>query len=607
MTTPPIDAVVAGTKGFALALLAPIAERVGARPRVAADPAHALVYCTGPAGIVVVEFLGEDSLSAIKDLVLEGGGVRIVAAVPLAHAAAEGPLRALGVDAVRWDGTPDVVMGAVERQIAFAMAPPPPRPAARPAPAAAAAKAAPPAAPSRPPAAAPAPSKPLAAVARPAAAPTLTPSRPAPAVARPAAPAAPAHTPTRPLPAVAAPRPAAAPALTPSKPVPAVPRAAAPAAPAHTPTKPLAAVVAPRPAAAGPALTPSRPLAAVAPPAPPEDDHLFDAFDEELLAATESLGAPPPTRSAPAPARSAPPSAAPAPAGAGAPWPTAVPGAVEAADALGRALVGDVAGAGAPLAVVADVLAALSELERAVLSGRPQPFDTDPVRRAAVMRVRVAVALATSPAPGVAVDQAAVSAFLADIDALLSDVNALAAEAPTGVHASLEAMRNALVKEAIDFSEVVQRAAPAEAFAPAPAVARAPTGRAAEARLLSVSTAAEQEADAGEAKRHRRMFVVLGIAVAAAVAFHGYRYVLRMRGGVEPPTRSSAPAGAFVVAGPRSTDPTVVRSKDGKPFTREELSRMIEEERLKGSAVKEIGPGVVLITPAPQPAAGNAR
>src|SRR5512137_1089136 len=101
MVPPQIDAVVAGTRDFALALLAPLEARVGTRPRIATDPAHALVFCNGP-GLVVVEYLGEDSLSSIKDLVLEGGGLRIVAAIPAAHAAAETPLRALGVDAVRW-------------------------------------------------------------------------------------------------------------------------------------------------------------------------------------------------------------------------------------------------------------------------------------------------------------------------------------------------------------------------------------------------------------------------------------------------------------------------------------------------------------------------
>lgn len=269
MSRPQIDVVLAGTRGFANALLGPIAARFGTQPKVASDPLHALVECRVP-GLVIVEFLGEDTLSAIKDLVLEGDGLMVVAAVPAAHAAADVPLRALGVDAVRWDGTPELVLRAVDRQLALA-----------------------------PPAT----------------------QQAAPAVAR----------------------------------------------------------------------------------APARDEGmgaLFDDLDPDLLAAVESLGD--------------------------------------------------------------------HDFEFA------QPIDTEPVRRAAVMRVRVAVALSSAPGAGGAVDAGALSTFLADIDALLSDVNALAAGAPADVQASLEAMRNALVKEAIDFSEAVQQARPTEAIPQPARVVRGP-------------------------------------------------------------------------------------------------------------------------------------
>jgi hypothetical protein len=454
MKTPPIEAIVAGTKGFTHALLAPIAERVGGRPRVASDTAHALVHCS-PGGIVVVEFLGEDSLSAIQDLVLEGGGLRIVAAVPPAHAAAEGPLRALGVDAVRWDGTPDGILGAVERQLAAAAAP-----------ARAGARAAPP--------------------------------------------------------------------------------AAAPA-PAHTPVKPIAAV---------------------------------------------------------APARAvAPPPWGPSTASADAPWPTAVPGPVEAADAFGRALLGHVPAPGAPLAVVADVVAGLSPLERAVFSGQPQPFDTEPVRRAAVVRVRVAAALATAPGPGGAVDAGAVSAFLADIDALLSDVNALAAEAPAAVHASLEAMRNVLVREAIDFSEAVQRAGTAETSV-APAAQPAARARAPQPRVLSITASAGAEPPTG---RRRGLAVALALAVLAAGGFHGYRYVSARSRIRQAPTLSGL-TGAIAPASTGS-DPNAARAiatVTGAPFDPQELEAFKAEEAKKGNVVKQISPGAILVVPA-EPGASSQR
>lgn len=477
----PIDAILAGSKGFALALLAPLAERIGSRPRVATDPAQALAFCSGPTSLVVVEFQGEDSLRAIQHLVLQGNGIRIVAAVSSAHVAAEGPLRALGVEFARWDGNPEAVLGAVARRLA-APAPGPPTPIA----------------PQR--------------VAPPAsiAPPVLTPSKPA--VARPAA------------------KPAAAPP----------PSAAA-----------LFDDLAPAPDADG-----------------------FDVdVDEAILAPALAAG----------------------------PWPTAVPGPVEAADALGRGLAGKLDPPGTPFGSVKDVLGSLSEIERAVLSGVPQPVDTEAIRRAAVMRVRVACALATAPAAAGAVDTGAVSALLAEIDALLADVNTLAQGAPPDLQSSLEAVRNALVREAIDFSEAAQRAAPVELAGTSPS-ARAPSARAAQARMISVSSTAEKQVAEAETGRQRRLFVVLGVAAVAAVAFHGYRYWLRTRGWNEPATRAGAPARALVVSGPRAADPVLVHSGDGKPFSRAELNRLVEEERLRGNAAQELGPGVVLITPAPQPA-----
>src|SRR5512142_1713752 len=94
----PIDAVLAGTKGFAVALLAPLTARIGTRPRVAADPGQVLQLCTGPSALAVIEFTGEGSLNAVRAIVRGGAGVRVVAGLPAAHANAEGTLRAMGVE-----------------------------------------------------------------------------------------------------------------------------------------------------------------------------------------------------------------------------------------------------------------------------------------------------------------------------------------------------------------------------------------------------------------------------------------------------------------------------------------------------------------------------
>jgi hypothetical protein len=440
------------------------------RPRVAADVAQALALCDGN-GLLVVEYQGDASFRAIQVLRQQYASVRIVAAVPAAHAAAEAPLRSLGVDLARWDGKPDAVLGAVSRQLAPA----------------------------------------------------------APAVPRPA---------------------------------------------------PAAAPVAP------PALAPS-PAPAAAPAA-----GLFGGFDGssdfEVDLAEDASG----------PALSAPPALA-----AGGAWPSNVPGPIESADALGRALAGKLDPPGTPFGSVAEVLAHLSELEHAVLSGAPQPIDTDAIRRAAVMRVRVAVALATAPAPGGEVDAGAVSALLGDIDALLSEVNALAGAAPPEVHPALEQIRNALVKEAIDFSEAAHRVQPAEPALRAEPQSTATRGRAARARVLSVSTGAEEEIAAAQRGRERRMYVALAVVALLTGAYHGYGWWSGRSSLSDQaaPTRAGAPADAIVSHAPgESRVPTLIRSKDMRPFTPDEVMRLEREESLKGNTVREVQPGVIMIFPGGQ-------
>lgn len=282
------------------------------------------------------------------------------------------------------------------------------------------------------------------------------------------------------------------------------------------------------------------------------------------------------------------------------PWPANVPGSVEAAEALSEGLRGVFAPEGAPLAVVAEVMAGMSPLERSVLRGEPQPIDTEPVRRAAVMRVRVAVALVTAPqAPGAApTDPSCVSALLAEIDGLLSDVNAVVASAPAEVQPSLEQVRNALVKEAIDFSEAAHRAESAGAVLPEQPSTTGASRRAAQARVVSVASKAEQEIEVAEGRRRRKLFVALTVAVVAAGAFHGWRFLAGRAGQVEErSSRTGAPADAVVSKGPLGSAPVLVHSKDGRAFTPEELKRMQDEEALRGNTVREATPGTVMILP----------
>jgi hypothetical protein len=468
MTDQPTEAVIAGSKGFALALLAPLTERVGTRPRIAADPSQALKL-TGGTGLIVVEFQGARSLEAIRELLEQAAGVSVIAAVPHAHAGVEETLRSLGVESARWDGRPDEVLSAVSRHLAGA-------PAAR--------------------------------------------GSPAPA--------------------------------------PAVP----------------ATAVAPPPAAAA-ARVASSGVGALF------DDLPLDDVSGD--AAPVEAAAPHPPFPSMAPATGA--------------WPGNVPGAAEAGDALAKALRGVFAPDGSPLAVVATVMSAMSPLERAVLLDEPLPIDVAPIRRAAVMRVRVAVALATvpqTPDPG-ATDPGAVSALLAEIDELLSGVNALIGSASSELQPLLEQVRNALVKEAIDFSEASHRAeslgAP-QGPRPVTAVAR----RAAQTRVLSVDSVAEREIEAVQVHRTRRMIGLFVASALAAGAFHGYRYYERSTRRFERPTRTGVPETAAVVAHPTGTGPVVVRAAEGRPFSADELRRMSDLEALKGNVVTETAPGVVMIT-----------
>jgi hypothetical protein len=235
------------------------------------------------------------------------------------------------------------------------------------------------------------------------------------------------------------------------------------------------------------------------------------------------------------------------------------------------------------------VLASLSDLERAVLAGAPQPVDAGPIRRAAVTRVRVAAALATAPAPGAEIDGAAVSAFLAEIDGILSDVNALAQQAPAELQPSLEAVRNALVKEAIDLSDVVHRLAPAGA-APAPEArpaVRAPP----QARLLSVSATAEVGRPPS-----RAIWIALAVAVTISGIAHGPSVLKRFGPRAEPPsTLPGAPGGTIARPAPPSGPQIVLPGE--RPAGPVELERFKLEQGLRGNDVQELGGGVLVVRP----------
>ncbi|ABC80467.1 hypothetical protein [Anaeromyxobacter dehalogenans] len=470
-SSPATEAVVAGSKAFAVAMLAPVTSRLGTRPRIAADAAQALSLCHGPGGLVVIEYQGEGSLAGIERLLRDGGGVRVVAALAPEHAAAEAPLRALGVEPARWDGRPDGVLGAVERMVRSA-----------------------------------------------------------------------------------------------------APVAAATASPVVNPPPLAVPPPPPPPPSAGPP-----PLARKA-TAPPPDLSLDDAFDVSL---DDAFPGEPPAPAKPEPPRGGATVYVPPPPAVRLLWPAQSASAADAQASLERALSGGAHPGDALDGLAAGIAGGLSELERAALGDGPMAVDPGPIRTAAVMRLRVASARASAPAGGAEVDRAAVQAMLADLDATLAAVNGLAAGAPPEIVPGVEAVRNALVREAIDFSDLAQRVASAGAVAAT--AARAPA-RPAQARVLAVS------AEPGP-RRPWGLWVMLALALAAGGGYHGwYRWHVRHKVVARLGTLPGAPQGMVLLPGARAA-PRILIPLGGATIDPAEVERFKAQQRAQGNEVREIDGG----------------
>jgi hypothetical protein len=284
-------------------------------------------------------------------------------------------------------------------------------------------------------------------------------------------------------------------------------------------------------------------------------------------------------------------------------WPASGPSAVEAEAMLRESLAG--AGELSPhRAVVQQAIAGLSELEREVFTGGAPGFDAEPIRHAAVLRLRVALALATRPPPGASVDGAAVAELLSEIDALLGAVKGLLAAAPPQVQASLEAIRNALVKEAVDFSEACHEVGLADS---PPTSARPGASRPGSATRVVAVRSGASEPEAAERRRSRVVWVALAVAVLGAAAFHGYRWKQMEQAVAELKTYPGQPDGMRLLpAPPGSTTRELVPLK-GRP-DRAQVEKFKEQQRLLGKTVTETGVGGLLIRPdAPVTPAGDRK
>jgi hypothetical protein len=257
----------------------------------------------------------------------------------------------------------------------------------------------------------------------------------------------------------------------------------------------------------------------------------------------------------------------------------------------------------APLAGVATAtLASLSELERQVLGGAALPFDTQPVYRAAVLRLRVASALATVPSPPARVDGAAVQRLLGELDAVLGEVKPLAAGAPPEHQLALEAVRNALVREAVNFSEAAHRLG--EGSEPAPSVTARPHAPASAAtpRVLSVQ-AGSDVVDERETRRRRTIWAIFAVVILAGAAVHGYRYFQREKAISALPSIPGAPDGMMLLPS-RPGMPRTLMPVKGAP-DRQQLEKFRAQQLLLGYKVIEQAGGVLVIVPVPPPAEGE--
>lgn len=355
----------------------------------------------------------------------------------------------------------------------------------------------------------------------------------------------------------------------------AVPRAAE----GHAPPV-MDAPVAPAPTAA-PSVTavPAQPVVPAAPGA------TLDLFQD--------LGA---TAATPYPASLAAVGSLPPPSRIGSAWPATGPSAAEAELAL-RSLLAGKPDTSPLRAVIGQTAAGLSGLERDVFSGAV-PVDAGLIRHAAVLRLRAAAALATRPPPGTPIDSAAVAELLSEIDGVLHRVKALLDGATPEVRPQLEAIRNALVKEAVDFSEACHEIGTAELpLAPGPGPGPGPariTGRAAAARVLSSRVGVDSEDHPEERRRRTAPVVILLVVLLLGGGYHAWNlYTAPPK--LPPPTYEGAPAGTMAVQNGRSY---FLVTLPGKVVNPAELESYKQREARRGNQVREVTRGAWIIEPA---------
>jgi len=330
-----------------------------------------------------------------------------------------------------------------------------------------------------------------------------------------------------------------------------------------------------------PAVTPA-PVAVAAPASAPEPAapgaKTFDAiFDEEG------------TGNAPVPrvvaAAAPPPPSAPAEL---AVWPGTVLSAVDG-EAVVRAALSGLWPEPRLRGTTERVVASLSTAEKAATLGQKLPFDPLSVRRAVGLRWQVAAALDTLPIQGAKVDQPAIQAILLGIDDVLAQLKVLSDDASPEALRSLEGVRHALVKEAIDLTEALQQILPAEV------VEEITTSRKAKRAEPVAAARIVHSTPSGEGELRGLpwgLIVLLVLSVAGAAAYHGYRYVNRSRPAASVVT--GAPSGTVGTVAPQGK---IIVTPAGARLDPKEVENFKNLERAKGNEVREVLPGTFVVTP----------
>ena len=282
----------------------------------------------------------------------------------------------------------------------------------------------------------------------------------------------------------------------------------------------------------------------------------------------------------------------PGPRAAAATWPATGPSAAEAELALRTRLAG-VEETSSLRSVIDQVVAGLSTLERDVFTGGAAPFDAELIRHAAVLRLRAAAALATRPPPRTPVDAVAVAELLSEIDGVLTRVKALVDVATPEQRPQLEAIRNALVREAVDFSEACHEIGTAELPLGPGRPGEVASRATASARFLS-DRIGEDEVEVIESKRSRAVWVLLALVVLGAGVFHGYRWWQTEQLVARFPTLPGQPDGMRLVPAPRGAT-SVELLPLGRPPDRAQVERFKAQQKLLGNTVTETAVGGLMI------------